>query len=501
VTQLENAFRTVFRIAHNHKTQQSTNLAGPLYVPSVVAPHITSVFGFHDLPLPPQPKLAPKPYNVTPAVLKKQYSVDGVTPSGDINNRQAVAEFQGEYMNTTDLKTFFSTYVLDAKSGDNTVYKFVGPHQEGAGIEALLDIEYIMGVAPGVKTEFWITPGSKFCTDLVQWTQQLLTSNNVLVHSVSYGWQGNLSTIGCTDSQVDTIDAEFQKLAAKGLTIIFASGDSGSGQVSSCGHVLSNQKYVGTPITSYSDPDLRDTGCCYNCTINKDCYHWTWDRSDNDKRICYLYGNDVTPTSAENHFSGPAPDFTLFPSWPASSPWITAVGSTRFVNNAGSGPEMATDQFGSGGGFSSMFPAPTWQKDAVDSYFNTEPASKLPPDMFYSRTGRATPDISALGEGYQVIARGKVRSVGGTSASAPAFAAMISLINEARLKASKSPLGFLNPFLYQNSAAFTDVTEGSNRISRGGTPLVDGWDAIKGWDPATGYGTPDFQKLLKAAMS
>eukprot|EP00463_Aulacantha_scolymantha_P004414 TRINITY_DN5530_c0_g1_i1.p1 TRINITY_DN5530_c0_g1~~TRINITY_DN5530_c0_g1_i1.p1 ORF type:complete len:169 (+),score=19.93 TRINITY_DN5530_c0_g1_i1:453-959(+) len=152
---------------------------------------------------------------------------------------------------------------------------------------------------------------------------------------------------------------------------------------------------------------MSDLGCCYNCSLNKDCYHWTWDRSDNSNRVCNLYGDEVTLAPATNQFSSKAPDFSLWPSWPASSPWITAVGSTRFVNNAGSGPEMATDQFGSGGGFSSMFPVPEYQKDAIASYFNTEPASKLPPGEFYNRAGRATPDISGLGEGYQVIVRGK----------------------------------------------------------------------------------------------
>ena len=45
----------------------------------------------------------------------------------------------------------------------------------------------------------------------------------------------------------------------------------------------------------------------------------------------------------------------LYPSWPASSPWVTAVGATRFVGQTVGGEEMAADQFGSGGGFSSQF--------------------------------------------------------------------------------------------------------------------------------------------------
>ena len=65
-----------------------------------------------------------------------------------------------------------------------------------------------------------------------------------------------------------------------------------------------------------------------------------------------------------------------------------------------------------------------------------------------------------------MLQAGHVSGVGGTSASAPAFAGMVSLLNEARLNKGGKPLGFLNPFLYQNAAAFTDVTEGTNAIGR-----------------------------------
>ena len=107
---------------------------------------------------------------------------------------------------------------------------------------------------------------------------------------------------------------------------------------------------------------------------------------------------------------------------------------------------------------------------------------------------------SALGEGYQVYVGGQVQAVGGTSASCPAFAAMVSLINEERLQHGKPPMGFLNPFLYQNPHAFTDVTEGTNAIGRGNYALKFGFAAAPGWDAATGLGTPLFDKLRDAAL-
>ena len=66
----------------------------------------------------------------------------------------------------------------------------------------------------------------------------------------------------------------------------------------------------------------------------------------------------------------------LWPSWPASSPWITAVGATRFVDQKVGNEEMATDQFGSGGGFSKQFaqsPNAKYQIEAVAHYVNNPP--------------------------------------------------------------------------------------------------------------------------------
>eukprot|EP00035_Acanthoeca_spectabilis_P003573 m.94115 g.94115 ORF g.94115 m.94115 type:complete len:292 (+) comp12209_c0_seq1:1412-2287(+) len=200
----------------------------------------------------------------------------------------------------------------------------------------------------------------------------------------------------------------------------------------------------------------------------------------------------------------PPSGITLYPSWPASSPWVTAVGATRFINQdpTGAAGEMATDQFGSGGGFSTMWgqsPNATWQTAAVQAYLKAD-AVDLPPAGSFPPNGRGTPDVSALGEGFQVIADGQTQSVGGTSASSPTFAGMISVINGARMAAGKPALGFLNPWLYKNTAMFKDVTVGSNKVSRAGSKLKYGWACLPGWDAATGIGTPLFGKMLESAM-
>ena len=78
---------------------------------------------------------------------------------------------------------------------------------------------------------------------------------------------------------------------------------------------------------------------------------------------------------------------------------------------------MATDQFGSGGGFSAQFNQSDaqWQAAAVAKYVamgSTLP--KFPKASYFDPNGRATPDVSALGEGFQVYVNGQVQPVGGS---------------------------------------------------------------------------------------
>lgn len=142
-----------------------------------------------------------------------------------------------------------------------------------------------------------------------------------------------------------------------------------------------------------------------------------------------------------------------------------------------------------------------WQSEAVAAYVANPPQDPhYPPAGSFDPKGRATPDICALGEGYQVYTDGNVQPVGGTSASTPAFAGMLALINEKRIQAGKPAMGLINPFLYQNADCFTDVTLGTNAIGRGTGPIKYGFNATKGWDPATGLGSPIFDKLLEAAL-
>lgn len=94
-----------------------------------------------------------------------------------------------------------------------------------------------------------------------------------------------------------------------------------------------------------------------------------------------------------------------------------------------------------------------------------------------------------------LVVGGKVYGAGGTSASSPIFASLINLINGERIAAGKKPIGFLNQILYNNPGMFNDITVGSNPGC--GTK---GFPASPGWDPVTGLGTPDYEKMKAVFM-
>lgn len=186
----------------------------------------------------------------------------------------------------------------------------------------------------------------------------------------------------------------------------------------------------------------------------------------------------------------------FLPIFPAACPYVTSVGGTFQFN-----PEQAVSF--SSGGFSDLYERPSYQDAAVSKYL-----TKLGTQWtgLYNAKGRGFPDVAAQGRAYRVVDKGTQISVGGTSASAPTFASVIALLNNARLSAGKPALGFLNPWLYsQGTPGLNDVTVGGSTGCTGRSiysglkaPYVPyaSWNATEGWDPVTGLGTPDFGKLL-----
>jgi subtilase family serine protease len=218
------------------------------------------------------------------------------------------------------------------------------------------------------------------------------------------------------------------------------------------------------------------------------------------------------------------------PDWPASSPFVTAVGGTTLgvgasnnylfetgwgtTTSSWNGTAWATTPpgtwlYGAGGGVSRLFAEPSYQQGVVPSSVFTA----------QGRTGRAVPDIAALADpntGYligetQTFPDGSVKyseyRIGGTSLSSPLIAGIMALANQA----AGHPLGFVNPLLYglAGSPAFNDVVNPSSTIAMVRANYVNGVDASNGlayrlrtanqtlslkttpgYDDVTGLGTP-----------
>jgi subtilase family serine protease len=183
----------------------------------------------------------------------------------------------------------------------------------------------------------------------------------------------------------------------------------------------------------------------------------------------------------------------------ASDPLVLGAGGTSLTASHTTGAWQGETAWGlpygnpgsafqaSGGGFSRLFSRPGYQ-DGVPGI----------------RASRGVPDVSADASGHTGMAivlsdggRSMIRNSGGTSASAPIWAALIALADQY----AGRHLGLVNPALYQIARgpryhqAFHDITKGNNTV-RFPPATITGYRAAPGWDPATGWGSPDAQVLI-----
>ena len=187
--------------------------------------------------------------------------------------------------------------------------------------------------------------------------------------------------------------------------------------------------------------------------------------------------------------------------FPASSPYVLAVGGTTLVAAAGKliaesawkdGSGLRSSGGGStGGGVSIVFDPPPWQSSARVASINPQVAP-----------GRVVPDVAAnasANTGYVMVVDGQLGVSGGTSAAAPLWAGLVARLNALTL----STVGFLTPKLYASvelggrvgplgSLACRDITDGDNA-----TAAIGGYTATTGFDAVTGWGVPVGSALLE----
>lgn len=191
--------------------------------------------------------------------------------------------------------------------------------------------------------------------------------------------------------------------------------------------------------------------------------------------------------------------------YPAASRYVMSCGGTTLLPRNGRparervwNARTAGIRFASGGGFLADPGAravPSWQKRVIAAWRARERGV-----VAAHATGRGVPDVASdadFNTGCQLLIGGLDTAAGGTSASAPLWAALLARVNAALVTRHGTRVGFVNPALYTPAAVrtFRNIATGSNSIADPPGPF----SAVAGtWDPCTGLGTPDGRRLLEA---
>ncbi|XP_015274465.1 PREDICTED: tripeptidyl-peptidase 1 [Gekko japonicus] len=315
----------------------------------------------------------------------------------DFDRLKVWQRFLEQYFHQADLAEFMHLFG-GGFPHHSSVDKIVGHQGRGqAGVEASLDVEYLMSTGANISTWVFSNAGRHESQEpFLDWLLVLSnTSALPWVHTVSYGDDED----SLSQAYMARVNVEFMKAAARGISILFASGGG---------------------------------GCCGSCPA--------W--SCGSVSLC-------------SKVAAPLPR--------VRSPYVTTVGGTSFRHPFLVSAEVV--DYISGGGFSNVFPMPSYQTSAVKQFLSRAP--KLPPASYYNSSGRAYPDLAALSDNYWVVAnRIPMPWVSGTSASTPVVG----------------------------------VTEGCHLSCLDATVEGQGFCAVPAWDPVTGWGTPNFPELLRALL-
>ncbi|KAF9557591.1 hypothetical protein EC968_007539 [Mortierella alpina] len=396
-----------------------------------------------------EPSRADCDHGVTPQCLMDLYKITGVTPHSNNATIIGVGGFLNEYGNRADLQKFFKDYRPE----------FLGREYRTLSVNGGLDDQ--------------TKPGTEANLD-IQYTAGLMTPEAVTYYTV--GGSPPFKADANTPSNTNEPYEEFvDYLLAK------------------------HKKYTEAPVGMKDESDRLPATISLSYADFEQTVPKTY-----AERVCDLFtqlgamGTTVLAASGdfgvggptdpgpEKCFSNDGTETTKFmPLFPASCPFVTTVGAT-----VGISPEKAVNF--TGGGFSEYFAQPNYQSKHVEGYLDgigTKYSGLFRPE------GRAYPDVAAQGYQFQVYVNGKVESVSGTSASTPVFATIVWYLNDERVSRGLPTMGFLNPLLYSYPHALNDIVLGNNPGC--GTK---GFDAVAGWDPVTGLGTPDLTKLKEVSV-
>jgi len=379
----------------------------------------------------------------------------------------------------------------------------------GDEVEALLDLEVAGAVAPDAALTLYTAQDTTFQSGLFLAIQRALDDNAVNILNVSFG--------GCEASQGQSGNQEvlnfWQQAAAQGISVTVSTGDSGS---AGCDDPNTEaEATVGLQVNGLASTpyNIAVGGTDFNQNSTNEATFWS-----------------PTNSAIGGSALGPIPEIP----WNDSTSTIGALaknvpatfqGSTT-ISGAGGGVsgclnptiDPTTGALISCANANSAYPKPSFQ-----SSFGTLNARELPDVSLFAADGvhdsawvlcasgigadgPTDVDCSPTTPGAQF----NFQVVGGTSASSPAFAGMLSLVVQQLESggATKVRLGQADYTIYalatQFPASFHDVTTGNNSVvcaagslNCGANGFLTGYDAGSGYDPASGLGSVDATQLVQ----
>jgi tripeptidyl-peptidase-1 len=427
-------------------------------VPPELKGYVTLIDGLHARPsgIVPKERVKVKTGGVDPGYVgvesvRKLYSI----PNVSVNEEVVAVEYQGSSGFSNDDLT------QSQKQNGLQVKPITSNHTVGADgfpdTETELDVQ-MLTYANNVSVWYW---GSEQW--LLTWAVNFFNTPVVpYVASHSWGWavdqQCTINPCNTTDQvYVNRVNVEYLKIAARGVTMLTASGDSGASGRSDEGCQGVNRTVIG--IFPGSSPYVLSVGATFVETGETNTSNWS-------TPLCQQYG--------------------------------CTTGSSEAVVN------FANVSWTAGGGFGAYETEvqPVWQAEAVNGYFNQSP----PLPTHFNAKGRAYPDISVVGHNCPTWQDG-LSPVDGTSCSSPLMGSIVALLNSHQLSNGKSRLGLAAPVFYamyyDDSSIYHDIVVGNNWCTeslccpvRGDGGSEYGYVATDGYDPVSGLGTPNVTAML-----
>ncbi|GJJ11862.1 hypothetical protein Clacol_006100 [Clathrus columnatus] len=427
IAQAEKMFNTSFFVYNDTSSDQTMIKTKKYSVPKELKDHISYVYPITTLNLSPgwTLPLPSSPTNTTmrrstcqqamtaPCILA-QYNIPLDVGAPATNDSNAIMSFLGQAVQGIDLANYLTSFRTDtvmSKVQVEVISVNGGDNLQSNAdnSEANADIQMLLGVMPSAKTKVISTAQTSRdgISDLLTAFAFVAEQEPMAsVVTMSYGQPSVIYYISCV------IELPSSAISETALPIEVATA--------MCNMIMQMSVRGATFVTGSGDGGVSGVQQ-HNCTI------------------------------FEANF-------------PASCPYALAVGAT----DLSSGTEVVAGF--SSGGFSNVFPSPSYQFQIVSSYLDK--IGSLNEGLF-NTSGRGFPDISVVGNNILLLNAGQQSIRGGTSTSAPIVAGIIAGLNQRRRKEGKNSLGFVQPLFYAHP------------------------ETMPGWDPVTGLGTPQFMALAE----